>query len=100
MTREEIAAHCRHYKHTATYEAFWQAHHRCEACSEPSSAPHHARSRGAGGSDDPRNLLALCRWHHSEIHTIGNIEFALRYPQVASKIEAALALPAIVRSRV
>lgn len=42
------------------------------------SDPHHVKSRGAGGPD-AENLVPFCREHHSECHTIGIIEFQLRY---------------------
>ena len=88
--REAIIKACRAMKATATYAAFWQTHQHCECCGNWSAAPHHIRSRGAGGDDSPLNLLALCMAHHTEAHQFGTVEFALRYPRVASKIEAAL----------
>lgn len=90
MTHDEIAAYCARWKESATYQAFWQRHMRCECCGNWSAAPHHIRTRGSGGDDDPRNLLALCTTHHNEIHQLGNREFSERYPVVAAKIAAAL----------
>lgn len=36
---------------------------------------HHIKSRGAGGSDHPFNLMPLCRYHHSMIHAVGQTTF-------------------------
>ena len=94
--REEITAYCRRWGKTATYEAFWLAHTTCECCGNHSAAPHHIRTRGAGGDDDPRNLLALCTTHHTEIHQVGSAEFCGRYPVVAHKVEAALDRPRVM----
>lgn len=41
---------------------------------------HHVTTRGAGGSNDPDNLVCLCPAHHVEIHTIGVKTFADKYP--------------------
>ena len=30
--------------------------------------PHHIISRGAGGGDEPQNIIALCRRHHNLAH--------------------------------
>jgi hypothetical protein len=38
--------------------------------------PHHIITRGSGGSDDPVNLIGLCRPHHDEVHTQGTVTFA------------------------
>jgi hypothetical protein len=40
--------------------------------------PHHVRTRGAGGFD-AENLVALCRFAHSELHQIGRHSFARKY---------------------
>ncbi len=29
---------------------------------------HHCKSRGRGGSNDLRNLVVLCRKHHTDVH--------------------------------
>lgn len=39
----------------------------------------HIRSRGAFGSDEPRNYFWACRLHHVEQHTIGLNRFAAKY---------------------
>lgn len=57
---------------------------RCAACGkEPPSDPAHVRSRGAGGPDEPWNLLPLCRNHHQEQHKRGWVTFSFRFPSVA-----------------
>lgn len=40
--------------------------------------PHHVRSRGAGGRDH-KNIVPLCRKHHTELHTIGKVTFEDKY---------------------
>jgi hypothetical protein len=46
------------------------------------SHPHHVISRGSGGGDVASNLLPLCLQHHTEIHKVGNTEFAQKYAVV------------------
>jgi hypothetical protein len=41
------------------------------------SDPHHAKSRGAGGTS--RDLVPLCHPHHVEIHAIGRRTFESRH---------------------
>ncbi len=38
---------------------------RYGACSDPGHEIHHIRNQGAGGDDDRRNLIKLCRRHHN-----------------------------------
>ncbi|MGI9951325.1 HNH endonuclease signature motif containing protein [Moorellaceae bacterium AZ2] len=41
----------------------------CELCGEKAyGEPHHIRTRGAGGSDIPENLIQLCWEHHVAVH--------------------------------
>lgn len=49
---------------------------------------HHVRSRKAGGSDDPANLLSLCQKCHNEVHAIGDIAFMHKYPSVKHWMES------------
>jgi len=52
----------------------------CEVCGRrPAEAHHWLHTRGAGGSDDPRNLLWLCRRHHQEAHAMGRDSFFEQY---------------------
>jgi len=57
-------------------KAYRKAHLFCEVCGMPDTQIHHIRTRGAGGSDDATNLLALCYYHHTKIHAIGSRKFA------------------------
>jgi hypothetical protein len=43
---------------------------------------HHVKTRGAGGGDEPWNLMPLSREAHSEVHFIGLTRFAEKYPTV------------------
>ena len=36
-------------------------------CSEGKD-PHHIKSRGSGGGDEPENIITLCRRHHNDAH--------------------------------
>ncbi len=85
-----ILHYCKKYKVGTQVEKFWLSHRWCEVCGMWAEHPHHIRTRGAGGDDDPRNLLALCTTHHTEVGQIGNDTFSERYPRVAQKICAAL----------
>lgn len=42
----------------------------CLVCGAPSDACH-IKSRGAGGGDEPWNLIPLCRSHHILQHRVG-----------------------------
>ncbi len=87
---EAIKKHCRKYKYTEAYTNYWLAHPFCEICGYYSDPPHHIRTRGAGGTDEPGNLLSLCIAHHAEAHTLGVMSFADKYSQFFGKIIAAL----------
>lgn len=57
-----------------------EAERWCEICGRYPAEPHHwCHSRGAGGGDEPWNLLWLCRRHHEEAHRIGRDTFFERY---------------------
>lgn len=49
---------------------------------------HHIKTRGSGGSDEPYNLVPLCREHHTEIHTKGNSFMANKYKSFKDFLEA------------
>jgi hypothetical protein len=55
----------------------------CEICGARPAYRHHIISRGSGGSDSPKNILAVCFRHHCEIHTIGCKSAAKKYNLVA-----------------
>lgn len=41
------------------------------------SAPHHMKSKGAGGSD--LKAVPMCRFHHGDFHNIGITTFQTKY---------------------
>ena len=90
-TPEEIRKYCRKKGYSTEYAEYWCAHPFCEVvgCNEPSGPPHHIRTRGAGGSDEVENLIALDRLHHIEAHN-GVQTFANEHPEFHDKIFAAL----------
>lgn len=52
----------------------------CEICGHaPAEAHHFLHTRGAGGSNEPENILWLCRRHHMEFHARGGHTFMRRY---------------------
>ena len=61
-------------------------HQWCEACYRIRHHIHHIKSRGAGGTDDHSNLIALCARCHNRIHTIGHVRFIQEYPHLGEKI--------------
>ena len=75
MTRDKIISHCVNHGYSKVYMDYWLAHPLCQVCTEPSVAPHHMKTRGAGGKDTPENLLALCILHDRMIHNCGDIQF-------------------------
>jgi len=56
-----------------------QEEQACEICSARPAEAHHIRTRGAGGSDDPENVMWLCGRHHREIHAMGRDSFFAQY---------------------
>ncbi len=51
----------------------------CIICGITPSDAHHLKHRGSGGGDTAENLVALCRWHHAEVHQIGPSTFKKKY---------------------
>ncbi len=49
----------------------------CAVCGVLEVEPHHAKTRGAGGSD--LDAVPLCRHHHREFHQIGQGSFQEKY---------------------
>lgn len=91
---EQVDKYCRKQGFSKEYRDFWKNNRFCEVCLETcvliwTAAPHHIRTRGAGGDDSAENLLSLCTTHHTEIHQIGTKTFAERHPCVAEKIRKA-----------
>ena len=64
------------------------SHPLCETgCDQvPWGKPHHIKSRGSGGSDEPENLLRLCWEHHVMIETVGDKRFTEYFPLLYTKI--------------
>ena len=51
----------------------------CLICGQSPNDAHHVTSKGAGGGDTECNLMPLCRWHHSKIHSQGIYLFMLTH---------------------
>ena len=45
---------------------------------------HHLKTRAAGGTDEPHNLLMVCRICHTKIHGKGLKWFSDKYPKAAT----------------
>lgn len=58
----------------------------CVLCGKPSD-PAHIKSRGAGGPDDPQNIVSLCREHHSMQHQYGHIRMMEKFPPYRFHLE-------------
>lgn len=54
----------------------------CVACGRTPVDPCHIKSRGAGGHDDPENVLPMCRMHHVEQHQIGWHRMSHKYVSI------------------
>ena len=69
-------------------ESYKKSHQACEACGRPATGdPHHIRTRGAGGGDEPENLLRLCNECHYQIaHQKGIMILVLMYPHIEQKV--------------
>ena len=70
---------------------YMDAHPFCEACGtqvSPSALPHHIKTVGAGGTDEPENLLRLCYEHHYFIaHGLPGIAgLVSMYPHLYNKV--------------
>lgn len=52
----------------------------CTACKIDGELDiHHIKSRGAGGTENPNNLMPLCRRCHQEYHRIGRNGFVSKH---------------------
>ena len=90
-----IRKYCKQYDVPLILQRYWEDHPHCEVnhCWRWSDFPHHIRTRGAGGTNNHENLLALCTEHHNEIHFRGVKTFAADHPEVEQKILRALEDP-------
>ena len=89
-TSEQILSYCKKKGYSIEYANYWAQRLFCEICGHPSAPPHHIKTRGAGGTDEEANLIALCAVHHKEAHTIGVVSFANKYEKFWQKILTAL----------
>lgn len=55
---------------------------RCIATGKLGVDLHHVRSRGAGGSDEPHNLMPVSHKVHQYIHQVGLREASAVYPGI------------------
>jgi len=93
-TEEEIRAYCKQRRYSVAYASYWAEHPYDEALLaygivEPSGPPHHIVTRGAGGGDDARNLVALSRENHVLVHKVGIQGFLGRFPHLTEKFKGA-----------
>lgn len=54
----------------------------CVVTGCPGADAHHLITRKSGGSDEPWNLIYLSHALHQEVHSIGMMRFAQKYPAV------------------
>ena len=68
---------------------------RCAVCGKPSDL-HHVDAIGMGGNRNTashigRRVMALCREHHTEAHTIGDAAFCEKYAVTPVKVDRKIA---------
>lgn len=52
----------------------------CAICGKTDgTVGHHIKTRGSGGGDVRKNLIALCPVHHNEVHSQGASTFNTKY---------------------
>lgn len=54
----------------------------CVVCGIRPVDPHHVTTRAAGGTDEPYNILPVCRLHHREYHAYGPGKMVSKYLQI------------------
>jgi len=64
------------HKTSLACRAYGREHPFCETCGTYGIHVHHIKTRGAGGTDKPENLIALCPECHHEVHRRGWGTFA------------------------
>lgn len=62
---------------------------QCVACGGCGGDAHHVTSKGAGGGDEVRNLMPLCREHHTAWHKMGPKKMCEKFPGVRTWLELA-----------
>jgi cytochrome c553 len=60
---------------------------KCIICHGQATEYDHLKTRGSGGSDDPENLVPMCRACHSLRHQMGIVWLADRYPKYKAWID-------------
>lgn len=60
----------------------------CLICGHSETDDCHIKTKGSGGSNEPWNIMPLCRTHHVEQHKIGIITFIKKYLEVRKDIES------------
>lgn len=85
-----IKEYCKKKGYSKEYSDYWEKHEYCEICMDYSQPPHHIKTRGSGGRDNHENLIALCRYHHTEVHSSGWQTFIQKYPELADKFDKAI----------
>lgn len=62
----------------------------CLICAKPGPGDaHHVISRGAGGEDEPENLMPLCRFCHGLWHHKGILTMSKTFPKVENWLKLA-----------
>jgi len=66
---------------SSAWSGYLRSHPFC-FCGLPATEAHHIKARGRRGpaswDNSDTNLIALCRQHHAEVHSLGN-KFWTRY---------------------
>lgn len=57
------------------------------SCGEARTDRCHIKTKGSGGSWDERNIINMCRRHHSEQHSIGWYAFCSKYPNIKRELD-------------
>lgn len=60
----------------------------CIVCNRRGCDPAHLKTRGSGGDDVYSNVLAFCRWHHTEQSAKGWKHMADKYKAVSLDLES------------
>lgn len=59
----------------------------CIVCGDINFELHHVKTKKSGGSDEPHNLMPLCRREHILVHGKGMVWFSNRYPRAKKWLE-------------
>jgi predicted restriction endonuclease len=61
---------------------------KCLVCHRTDVDRCHIKTKGSGGSDEPFNIMSLCRLHHALQHQIGIVTFIEKYPAVLKDVQS------------